>query len=211
MNSCLMLGLSVWTGIDLSAVFQPEDLVTQGIERDPHITVLYSEGKEVPITDMTGIMSTILGKSEWEELLSAFRSQTPKKIIDHFSLGLFEGDDRDHLVLRLQDDSPLYNTLQILHTGLKARYKVKTKFPEYKPHMTLATLEKGKAKEYMFNSVLGLILEKATFTVDDFIMSYGKTDEPEDRKKYQITTENAVTRYFRQLRAVKDGDYYDTL
>ena len=206
-----MLGLTFWTGIDLTAAFKDEDLMANGIERDSHITVLYSEGKELPRTDLVGIMSTILGKLEWENLIKEFKDQTPKKIIDHFSLGMFEGDGQDYLVLRLQPDSPLYNTLHILHTGLKGHFGVKTKFPDYKPHMTLATLEKGKAKDYMFNPTLGLILEKATFTTDDFIISYGDSGVYEDYKRYQITTENAVSRYFRQLQASKDKDYYDSL
>ena len=211
MNSCIMLGLTFWTGIDLSAVFKDEDLVANGIERDPHITVLYSEGKELPRTDLSGVMKTILGNSDWEKLLSEFKKQEPLKVIDHFSLGMFEGDGQDFLVLRLQPESPLFDKLHILHTGLKGHFEVKTKFPDYKPHMTLATLEKGKAKDYIFNPVLGLILEKATFTTDDFIISYGDSGVYEDYNRYQITTENAVTRYFRQLQASKDKDYYDSL
>lgn len=211
MNSCIMLGLTFWTGIDLSAVFKDEDLMAQGIERDSHLTVLYSEGKELPLGGMKDQMKTILGESEWKDLLHEFKSQDPKKIVDHFSLGMFEGMGQDYLVLRLQPDSPLFDILQILHTGLKGYYGVKTKFPEYKPHVTLAALREGRAKDYMFNPVLNLILEKATFTTDDFILSYGESGVYEDYKKYQITTENAVTRFFRQLRASKDKEYYDSL
>ena len=154
MNSCIMLGLTFWTGIDLSAVFKDEDLVANGIERDPHITVLYAEGKELPRTDLSGVMKTILGNSDWEKLLSEFKKQEPLKVIDHFSLGMFEGDGQDFLVLRLQPES---------------------------------------------------------FTTDDFIISYGDSGVYEDYNRYQITTENAVTRYFRQLQASKDKDYYDSL
>lgn len=211
MNSCIMLDLTFWTGIDLSAVFKDEDLTAQGIERDSHLTVLYAEDTEIPHKGLQENMKTILGDSDWKELLEEFKSQNPKKILDHFSLGVFEGDGRDFLVLLLQPDSPLYDSLQILHTGLKGFYKVKTKFPEYKPHMTLATLEKGKAKDYIFNPVLNLILEKATFTTDDFVISHGDTGVYEDYKRCQITTENAVTRFFRQLRLEKEAEYYDNL
>ena len=211
MNSCLMMGLTLWTGIDLWAVFKDEDLIGPGIERDSHLTVLYAEGKEIPKEGLSETLKTLLGDNEWKDLLKEFRSQNPLPVVDHFSLGTFEGEGQDYLVLRLQPESPLYDTLHILHTGLKGKFKVTPKFPDYKPHVTLATLEKGKAKDYMFNPTLGLVLEKATFTSDDFILSYGETGEPDDRKRYQITTENAVTRFFRQLRAEKDKDYYDSL
>ena len=45
-NSCLMLSLSLWTGVDLSAVFKDEDLKDTGIERDSHITVFFSPDKD---------------------------------------------------------------------------------------------------------------------------------------------------------------------
>lgn len=211
MNSCIMLGLTLWTGIDLTAVFKDEDLVANGIERDSHITVLYSENKELPRENLVKTMKTILGDTEWEKLLKTFKSQEPLKIVDHFNLGMFEGSGQEFLVLRLQPESPLFDTLQILHTGLKSHFGVSPKFPDYKPHMTLATLEEGKAKDYIFNPTLNLVLEKATFTIDDFIISYGDNGVYEDYKRYQITTENAVTRYFRQLQASKDKDYYESL
>lgn len=200
MNSCIMLGLTFWTGIDLSAVFKDEDLVSPGIERDSHITVLYAEDKEIPLSGLSDQMKTILGDTEWEKLLKDFKKQEPMKILDHFELGKFEGEDKDFLVLRLQPYSPIFDTLQILNTGLSGYYNVKSKFPDYKPHMTLAALREGAAKDYMFNQVLGLVLEKSTFTLDDFILSHGLSDEPEDRERFQITTENAVSRFFRQLR-----------
>ena len=206
-----MMAMTLWTGIDFTAVFKDEDLMAGGIERDSHITVLYAEKQEIPRTNLQGVMSTILGKEDWEKLITEFKKQNPLKVIDHFSLGMFEGDGQDYLVLRLQPDSPLYDTLQILHTGLKGHFGVSPKFPDYKPHVTLATLKEGKAKDYIFNPTLGLILERATFTTDDFILSYGDTGVYEDYKRYQVTTENAISRYFRQLRALKDKEYYENM
>ena len=211
MNSCIMLGCTLYTGVDFMAAFKSEDLIDPGVERDSHLTVLYSEGQEIPRERLPEIMETILGESDWENLISEFKAQTPKPVTEYFSLGVFPGEDKDFLVLVLQPDTPLYDTLQILHTGLKGHYGVSTKFPEYKPHMTLATFESGKAKDYVFNPTLGLILEKATFTLDDFIISYGLPDEPGDRKRYQVTTENAVSRFFRLLRAEKEAEYYNNL
>lgn len=210
MNSCIMLSTTLWSGIDLSAVFNSDDLVGPGIERDSHFTVLYAKNKSLPFTDLSEDMETILGKYEWEKLIESFKKQNPKKILDYFSLSTFEGEGREYLILRIQPETKLNDTLQILHDGLKTKYEVKDSFPEYKPHMTLATLLPGKAKEYIFNPVLSVYLEKSTFTLDDFVISYGEDDE-DDRKKYQITTENAVTRYFRQLRIEKEKDYYDSL
>ena len=201
-DSTLMIGLTLWTGIDLTAVFKDEDLVAPGIERDHHFTVLYSKDKLLPYDTIAGDMRVLLGKEDWDDLLYTFKEQYPEDVLNHFSLSTFDGVGKDYLVLLLQPESPFYNTLQILNTGLREKYNVKLDFPEYTPHVTLATLEKGKAKNYMFNSVLGCVLEKAKFTLDDFILD-------SDSRKYQITTENAVSRFFRQLRAKKDGEYYD--
>ena len=203
-SSCLMLSTSLWTGIDFSAVFKDEDLIDTGIERDSHITVFYSPDKIVPREGLLSNIETLLGEEEYKKLTKELKDNEPMRILDFFELGKFE-NDKDYLVLKLQPENFLYDSLKILNTGLTSAYEIKSTFNEYVPHMTLAMLQPGKAKNYMFSSTLGLILETATFSIDDFVLSYG------EEKKYQITTYNAVTRYFRQKEQERDREYYENM
>lgn len=205
-NSCLMLSLSLWTGVDLSAVFKDEDLKDTGIERDSHITVFFSPDKVIPREGMLEKIKTILGDEN--NFLESFKTQDRLKVMDYFEIGKFENES-DYLVLKLQPGNDLYNTLGILNTGLTSSYDIKSTFKNYTPHMTLAELEPGKAKNYMFSSTLGLILESAEFSVDDLVLSHG--DGEGNYKHFQITSENAISRYFRQKELERDKEYFDNL
>lgn len=202
-NSCLMLATTLWTGIDLSAVFKTEDLIDSGIERDSHITVFFSPDKVVP---REGLLDKI--KVLDSDLISKFKEQNRYKVLDFFELGKFE-NDRDYVILKLQPDNFLYDALNVLNSGLTSSYDISGTFKTYTPHMTLAQLQPGKAKDYMFSPVLGLILETAVFSIDDFILSHG--DGEGTFKQFQITTENAVSRYFRQKELERDREFFDTL
>lgn len=205
-DSCLMLSLSLWTGIDLTAVFKDEDLKGTGIERDSHITVFFSPDKVIPREGMLEKIKTILGDDN--KFLDSFKTQDRLKVMDYFEIGKFENES-DYLVLKLQPGNDLYNNLGILNTGLTSAYDIKSTFKNYTPHMTLAELESGKAKNYMFSPTLGLILETAEFTVDDLVLSYG--DDENNYKHFQVTSENAVSRYFRQKELERDKEYFDNL
>lgn len=201
-----MLSTSLWTGIDLSAVFKEEDLVGTGIERDSHITIFYTPKKVVPREGLLDKIKTILGEDN--KLLDKFKKRDRFKVLDFFELGKFENDS-DYLVLKLQPGSELYDSLSMLNSGLTTAYNIKQTFNTYTPHMTLAELEPGKAKDYMFSPTLGLILESAEFSLDDFVLSYG--DEYENYKHFQITSENAISRYFHQRELERDKEYFDNL
>ena len=181
-NSCLMLSMSLYTGIDLSAVFKDEDLVGTGIERDSHITVFFSPDKVISRIGLLDKIKTILGEDS--DFIEKFKLQKKFKVLDYFELGKFENES-DYLVLKLQKDNELYNTLGILNTGLVSSYDIKPTFKDYTPHMTLAELQSGTAKNYIFSPVLGLILENAKFSIDDFVLSHG-TKEGE-YKQFNIT------------------------
>ena len=113
-NSCLMLSLSLWTGVDLSAVFKDEDLKDTGIERDSHITVFFSPDKVIPREGMLEKIKTILGDDN--NFLESFKTQDRLKVMDYFEIGKFENES-DYLVLKLQPGNDLYNTLGILNTA----------------------------------------------------------------------------------------------
>lgn len=194
----LVLNLSLYTGIDLSAVFKDEDLTGVGIQNDSYITFYKNPNIDISVKYK---LETILGETDWKNLIEMFKSQDEQKVLDFFNLGKKEEDTGDFLVLYLQPDTTIHNYLEILHTGLKGVFNNKSD-EKYNPYVNLATLNSGKAKDYMFNPTLSLILEKATFSLDDIALF-------KDNKKYQVTTENAVSRYFRQLHLEQDKEYYD--
>lgn len=198
MDSKILLGLTFWKDIDFSAVFKDEDLTALGIEKDPHITIL--EGDKFPREELIGTIKILIGSDDWGKLMDILKEHEPEKVLDHFSLGsVTDEEGREKVVLYLQPESPYYDMLQILRTGLKERYGDNEE-DEYKPYLTLANLRRGRSKGYVFNQVLGMVLENSSFALDDFILWEGE-------KKYQITTENAVDRFFRQLRSEEGKDF----
>ena len=46
-NSCLMLSLAFHTSIDIYSLLDKSDIMEDGIERNPHITLLYADRKSV--------------------------------------------------------------------------------------------------------------------------------------------------------------------
>lgn len=199
-NSCLMLATSLWTGIDFDAVFGEGDK----IERDSHITIFYDPSKTIEREGMLDKIKILLGEDS--DFLDQLKEQEKFKVLDFFELGKFE-NDRDYLVLKLQKGNMLYDTLEILNSGLTSAYDIKSTFKDYTPHMTLAELDPGKAKDYMFSPTLNLILETARFSLDDFVLSWG--NEEEEYKHFNITSINAVDRYFRQKELEKSKDWYE--
>ena len=72
--------------------------------------------------------------------------------------------------------------------------------------MTLAKVKKGKGKDYMFSPTLNMILSNAKFNIDDLVLSY--KDKEGKQKLFNITSNNAVERFFRQEELERDKEYY---
>ena len=81
-NSFLMLSMSLFTGIDLSAVFKEEDLIGTGIERDSHVTVFFSPDKVISKTGMLDKINTLLGEDS--DFIEKFKLQERYKVLDYF-------------------------------------------------------------------------------------------------------------------------------
>jgi len=124
-KGCVML----YVNVDLDEVhskIKKADLVDDGIEDEPHVTLLYGLKKSVSIEDVKRKLKGI---------------KFGRCVITNASL--FENEDKD--VLKFDVEC----------SGLKKAYEnlVKlpndSKFSEYKPHMTIAYVEPGKGKEYV--------------------------------------------------------------
>ena len=203
MNSCLMWAIGLYTPVDLASIFKNEDLRGTGLELDSHLTLLYAQNKILPRKDMMSDIEMILGP-EFEGLIDMCKTENHFKVLDLFELGSFENDS-DYIVLKFRKDSDTYKMLSLINKGMKTKYEVSSEFSEYTPHITLAELQPGKAKEYLGNENLRLLLENTYFDFEDIMISFGTSSEPVDRKQYFLTQYKNIDRYFR-LKHLKEYD-----
>lgn len=203
-NSCLMLAVKLETPVCLGCVFDSEDLKDTGIELDSHITLLYAQGKELPKDNLMEDIQTILGEERTVKFLDLMKSEHDFNVLDFFHIDSFENDS-DYLVLKLNEDKEdLFNDLNLINKGLRLKYEVSTEFNNYSPHITLAELRPGTVAKYKKSDKLELILENTLLDFDDIIVSYGKSNEVEDRKQYHLTSYNSISRYFRLFNEKND-------
>jgi 2'-5' RNA ligase len=104
----------------------PDDVdQDDGLETDPHVTVLYGMIDE----DLDAVQDVLKSAGK-----------VPCKIT---GVDVFEKDDKDVLVLRVESDK-----LTELHDELLAVTDAHQTFSEYKPHITIGYLNKGAAGRY---------------------------------------------------------------
>lgn len=194
-NSCLMLAVGLYTPVSLSCIFEPEDLKDTGVEFDSHITLMYAQGKTIPHEHLLSDVITILDE-DWEGFRNSMMNVNPKKVLDFFELSSFENDS-DYIILKLKKNTDLYDKLRSVNKGLKSKYNVTSEYNEYVPHMTLAELQPGTAGKYLNSPNLKLVLKDTMVDLEDLVISYGKSNEVNDRKQYFLTHYKNVDRYFR--------------
>lgn len=195
-NSCLMMNCSLYLPVSLSSIFDKGDLKDTGIENEPHITLLYAQGKEIPRMKILADIETILGDEVWDRFIKFIKDENTEKVNKYFELGSFENDS-DYIVLKLNADAEeVYETLGLINKGLSVKYDVKSSFSTYTPHITLAELQPGTAKKYMENKTLETVLKDSYVSFEDLVLSIGPSNTPVDRLRYNLTTFNAVDYYF---------------
>ena len=202
-NSCLMLAMNLSTPVSLGCVFKEEDLKDTGVELDSHITLLYAQGKKIEYGGLLDDIRELIGEEDWSWLMGLIRGDEFYSVFDLFELSLFENDS-DYVILKLRKGTPLFRVLSLINKGLSIKFGVKSEFAEYKPHLSLAELEPGKAKEYVTNDVLIQILEDSIVGVEDLFISYGTSNEPEDREQRWLTSEKNISRFFRLINLKKE-------
>lgn len=196
-NSCLMLAVNLITPVDMAYIFDKADLKDTGIELDSHITLLYAQSKILPWKNIISDIKDILGDLEYDKFLENYcKNQVSHKVLDIFDLESFENDS-DYIVLKLKKNFELFGTLSLINKGLRVQYDVQSDFNQYTPHVSLAELEKGMASKYLRDEKLLSVLEDTYINFEDLILSYGKSNEPGDRKQYFLTQFKCVDRFFR--------------
>lgn len=205
-NSCLMLACSLYTPVSLSGIFDSEDLKDTKIELESHITILYAQGIKLPKDNMISDIKDVLGEDDFYKLNKLLEDGEIKNVFDYFDLGVFENDS-DYVVLKLKKESgPIFEYLNIMNKGLKAKYDVPSAFAEYTPHLSLAELNPGTASKYYESKKLKAVLNNSKVSMEDLVLSYGLSNEKEDRLKYNLTKYHAVDRFFREENLKKENE-----
>lgn len=204
-NSCLMLACALYTPVNLSSVFDSSDLKDTGVELESHITLLYAMGLRIPRENLLSEIEMILGEEDFNELLSTLENSewSNSRVFDEFELSSFK-NDLDYIVLKLKKESKYYKVFSLINKGLRSKYGVSSDYL-YTPHLTLARLVPGKSEKYLGSEKLKLILDHSLISFEDLTISYGPSNVVEDREKYNLTTFNAVSRYFRECRLKEDS------
>lgn len=202
MNSCLMLAIGLYTPVELGSIFDSADYKDTGLELDSHITLLYAQGKILPKKMILEDIKTLVNWETFDKMLS---DTSRLKVFDYFELGSFENDS-DYLILKLKQDTSIFNKLKLINLGLRKKYGVSSEFTDYTPHITLAELQPGKAKGYLESGCLKKVLENSLVDFEDIILSHGTSSEVIDRKQYFLTNHKSVDRYFRLKNLRKNNE-----
>lgn len=110
----------IWKGM-----IDPNDYEEDGFEDEPHITVQYGFAPEVMATEVIAKVNPV------------------PCMIKFGKLALFENDND---VLKIDIISP---DLRKLNKAVMEKFSITTKYPDYKPHATIAYLKKGTGKKYL--------------------------------------------------------------
>lgn len=110
--------------------FYPEDLTDEGLEEEPHITILYGLS---PSIDTTTGVSEIL-------------KNTPPVEFSVVGISMFDHPDYDVIKLTIDDHT---GKLAELNSHFKENFPYDNDFPVYTPHITLAYCKKGAGHKYL--------------------------------------------------------------
>jgi 2'-5' RNA ligase len=130
---CVMVEVPVSNWDEITSYIDPEDVYTggddsHGIQENPHVTILYGLHK---------------GVTE-DEVKSVFEGFTESINIEVDGIDIFENKDYDVVKFNVNPDG----ALQKLHDKL-SEFPNSNEYPDYKPHITIAYVNKGTGKKYV--------------------------------------------------------------
>jgi 2'-5' RNA ligase len=131
--------------MSLASSAPPELLAKDGIEEDPHITVVYG----LPPGDPESVAEVLHGREYAQATLGP--------------VDVFENPDYD--VVHVSVNS---GCLDKMHWAIRNKLKIQCNFPDYSPHITLAYLQKGEGRKYRGSKIFDG--EELTFTKVNFQM-----------------------------------------
>jgi len=150
----LMLEIKVSNWDEITSMIEKDDIYdkpTFGIEKDPHITILYGFHDGVDANQVRAIVESIIDISKPIEI--------ELKEVSHFETPDFD-------VVKF--DVVPTQTLKNLNKALK-ELPYTNRFKDYHPHMTISYVKKGTGKKYgkKFKKNIKLQSEKLVFSTKD--------------------------------------------
>lgn len=125
---CVMIDINVKNWNEITSFIKEEDIfVEEGLEKEPHLTLLY------------GLHSDVTEEQVIEKLKSFNEVNININGID-----IFENEKCD--VVKFNVD--ITEQLQSMHESLRELPHT-TKYNDYKPHITIGYVKKGKGKKYI--------------------------------------------------------------
>lgn len=192
-NSCLMLAANLITPVSLGSIFDSGDLAESGVVVDSHITLLFKRDVHLDFT-IDGFVTSDTYTDIKEMLKSDKEDDNYYSVFELFELSKFE-NDFDYAILRLKEGK-WFNILSKFNKELSNLYDVQSDFGDYKPHLSLAKLEKGTVNKYLESGILEKVLKSSLVRFEDITASYDF--ENNTFKRFNLTNNFNVERFFRE-------------
>ena len=152
-----------WKKIIDSIGIANEDLTSDGIENEPHVTILY------------GFDIDKVSKSDIKKELDKLEINPIEIEIDKTSI--FKNDEYDVVKFDVKNSE-----LSRLNKYFKEHFPYETDFPKYHPHMTIAYVKSGMGKKYNNIEIKDTILN-----ADKLV--YSESNEDKNKLKIKIETD----------------------
>lgn len=191
---CLMLFLDVPVWEKITSVIKPEDVYEKdndyGIEKEPHLTILYGFHDEVTSTEVFELFKEVMPMKPIEVKISG--------------ISVFENENFD--VVKFDVNSPELTELNEIMRQLPNT----TKFPNYHAHITIAYVKKGEGEKYVrpFEKERKLLGNKLVYTWKGHRGSDGESmmlNESVSSDTWEVNDENVDINFF-----VKKYDEWNT-
>lgn len=156
---CVMVDLHIESWADIISVIDKDDIYTEdgddtyGLLEKPHLTILYGLHEKVTLKQVRSVFNSFLGQISIK--------------ID--GINIFENEKFDVVKFNVTKDAGL----QYLHDGL-SKLPNSDEYPDYKPHITICYVKKGRGIKYFDAGYKMLIKDanKACYSQPSGIKSY---------------------------------------